>query len=111
MEQNPELVRGKLSVIRKELGNSGTFDKGQFHRTELHELLNGINDGGKINRLFKEISGLDIENVWKEQKEFVLLKQIYIAATTYGEDDSACIPGTWSQIISSINEISSKIVV
>ncbi len=43
-------------------------------------------------------------------KEFILLKQIYIAATTYGENSSACIQGTWSQIIGSINEISSEVV-
>ncbi|WP_349967869.1 hypothetical protein [Wolbachia endosymbiont of Armadillidium arcangelii] len=110
MEQNSELVRGKLSIIRKELGNSDILNEGQFKKTELHGLLNGIDDDKKINKLFKEISGLDIEKVWREQKEFVLLKQIYIAATTYGENSSACIQGTWTQIISSIEEISSEIV-
>ncbi len=110
MEQNSELVRGKLSIIRKELGNSDILNEGQFKKTELHGLLNGIDDDKKINKLFKEISGLDIEKVWREQKEFVLLKQIYTAATTYGENSSACIQGTWTQIISSIEEISSEIV-
>ncbi|WP_341813720.1 hypothetical protein [Wolbachia endosymbiont (group B) of Germaria angustata] len=110
MEQNPELVREKLPVIRKELGNSDILNKEQFEKKELYVLLNSIDDSEKINKLFKEISGLDIEKVWREQKEFVLLKQIYIAATTYGEGSSACIQGTWSQIINSINEISTEIL-
>lgn len=110
MEQNPELVREKLPTIRKELGNSDILNKRRFEKTELYVLLNSIDDSKKIDKLFNKISGLDIEKVWREQKEFVLLKQIYIAATTYGENRSACIQGTWSQIISSINEISSEIV-
>ncbi len=110
MEQNPDLVKNKLSKVKEKLGNSVILDKEQFNKTELHGLLNGIDDGKEVDKLFKEISGLDIEKVWREQKEFVLLKQIYIAATTYGENSSACIQGTWTQIISSIEEISSEIV-
>ncbi|WP_353269999.1 hypothetical protein [Wolbachia endosymbiont (group A) of Myopa testacea] len=110
MEQNPDLVKNKLSKVKEKLGNSVILDKEQFNKTELHGLLNGIDDGKKVDELFKEISCLNIEEVWREQKEFILLKQIYIAATTYGENSSACIQGTWTQIISSINEISSEIV-
>ncbi|WP_143689006.1 TomO hydrophobic C-terminal domain-containing protein [Wolbachia endosymbiont of Nilaparvata lugens] len=110
MEQNPELVGKKLSAIRKELGNSDILNKEQFERKELYTLLNSIDDSEKIDRLFKEISGLDIEKIWREQKELVPLKQIYIAATTYGEGSSACIQGTWIQIINSINEISTEIL-
>uniref|UniRef100_A0A3B0J8E5 Uncharacterized protein n=1 Tax=Wolbachia endosymbiont of Aleurodicus dispersus TaxID=1288877 RepID=A0A3B0J8E5_9RICK len=110
MEQNPELVRKELSMIKEELGNSDIFNEGQFDRTELHGLLSGINDDEKVNKLFKEISGLDIEKVWREQKGFVLLEQIYMAATEYGKNGSACLQGVWSRIINSINEISSEIV-
>uniref|UniRef100_A0AAU7YL73 Ankyrin repeat domain protein n=1 Tax=Wolbachia endosymbiont of Oeneis ivallda TaxID=3171168 RepID=A0AAU7YL73_9RICK len=110
MEQNPGLVRKKLPIIRKEFGNSDILNKVRFQKTELYMLLNSIDDSKKIDKLFKEISSLGIEKVWREQKEFILLKQIYIAATTYGKDQSACTQGTWSQIISSINEISSEIV-
>ncbi|WP_264730460.1 TomO hydrophobic C-terminal domain-containing protein [Wolbachia endosymbiont (group B) of Episyrphus balteatus] len=73
-------------------------------------MLNDIDDNKKVDVLFKEISGLDIEKVWREQKEFILLKRIYIASTTYGEGRSACIQGTWTQIINSIDEISSEIL-
>ncbi|WP_265017231.1 TomO hydrophobic C-terminal domain-containing protein [Wolbachia endosymbiont (group A) of Epistrophe grossularia] len=110
MEQNPDLVKNKLSKVKEKLGNSVILDKEQFNKTELHGLLDGIDDGKKVDELFKEISCLNIEEVWREQKEFILLKQIYIAATTYGENSSACIQGTWSQIIGSINEISSEVV-
>ncbi|MDM8335392.1 hypothetical protein [Wolbachia pipientis] len=68
IEQNPELVRGKLSIMRKELGNSGIFDRVQLSKTELHVLLSGIDDDGKVDKLFKEISNLDTERIWREQK-------------------------------------------
>jgi hypothetical protein len=97
----------KFSAVKRELGD---FDREGLNKTELHALLKDIDNDRKVDELFKEISGLDIEKVWREQKEFVLLKQIYIAATTYGEGSSACIQGTWSQIINSINEISTEIL-
>lgn len=109
MEQNPSLVMSKLSKVKEKLGNSVILNKEQFNKIELHGLLNDIDEDRKVDELFKEISGLDIEKVWREQKEFVLLKQIYIAATTYG-NRSACGQGVWKQIIGSINEISSEIV-
>ncbi|WP_265015403.1 TomO hydrophobic C-terminal domain-containing protein [Wolbachia endosymbiont (group B) of Camptogramma bilineatum] len=110
MEQNPDLVKNKSSKVKEKLGNSVILDKEQFNKEELHGLLNVIDDGKKVDELFKEISDLDIEKIWREQKEFVLLKQIYVASTTYGENESACTPGIWSQIMISINEISSEIV-
>ncbi|WP_264684979.1 MULTISPECIES: TomO hydrophobic C-terminal domain-containing protein [unclassified Wolbachia] len=109
-EQNPELVKQKLSSIKSELENDNISQEQITNRAKFHKLLDNVNDD-KVNKLFEEISGLDIEKVWREQKEFVLLRQIYIAATTYGDNSSACIQGTWSQIISSINEISSEIVI
>ncbi|WP_341810931.1 hypothetical protein [Wolbachia endosymbiont (group B) of Chesias legatella] len=110
MEQNPDLVKNKSSKVKEKLGNSVILDKEQFNKEELHGLLNGIDDGKKVDELFKEISDLDIEKIWREQKEFVLLKQIYVASTTYGKNESACTTGIWTQIINSINEISSEIV-
>ncbi|WP_264711384.1 leucine-rich repeat domain-containing protein [Wolbachia endosymbiont (group A) of Andrena haemorrhoa] len=106
--QNPELVKQKLSKIRLELGNNNVSQEQITNRTEFYKLLNNV-DGSKVDKLFKEISGLNIEEIWREQKEFVLLKQIYVAATTYGKDDDACTQGTWSQIINSVREISSEI--
>ncbi|WP_265041421.1 TomO hydrophobic C-terminal domain-containing protein [Wolbachia endosymbiont (group B) of Melanostoma mellinum] len=105
--QNQDLVMSKLSSVKRELGD---FDTEQLDKTKLHTLLNDIDDNKKVDVLFKEISDLDIEKIWREQKEFILLKQIYIASTTYGEGSSACIQGTWSQIINSIDEISSEIL-
>ncbi|WP_395461041.1 hypothetical protein [Wolbachia endosymbiont (group B) of Ablattaria laevigata] len=107
MAQNKDLVMSKLSAVKRELGD---FDKEQLDKTKLHTLLNDIDDNKKVDVLFKEISDLDIEKIWREQKEFILLKQIYIASTTYGEGSSACIQGTWTQIINSIDEISSEIL-
>ncbi|WP_264704326.1 TomO hydrophobic C-terminal domain-containing protein [Wolbachia endosymbiont (group B) of Apotomis betuletana] len=107
MAQNQYLVMSKLSAVKRELGD---FDTEQLDKTKLHTLLNDIDDNKKVDVLFKEISDLDIEKIWREQKEFILLKQIYIASTTYGEGSSACIQGTWTHIINSIDEISSEIL-
>src|SRR6266576_1173328 len=107
--RNPELVQQKLSKIREELGNNNISQEQIGNKTEFHELLNNVDDK-KVNKLFEEISGLNIEETWREQKEFVLLKQIYVAATTYGENSNACTQGTWSQIINSVSEIDLEMI-
>lgn len=107
--RNPELVRQKLSKIREALGNNNISQEQIGNKTEFHELLNNVDDK-KVNKLFEEISSLNIEETWREQKEFVLLKQIYVAATTYGENSNACTQGTWSQIINSVSEINSEMI-
>ncbi|WP_339045254.1 hypothetical protein [Candidatus Mesenet endosymbiont of Agriotes lineatus] len=104
-EQNPKLIERKLSYIRSELENDDITQEQVTKRSEFHKLLNDTEDKNKIDKLFEEISGLDLKEIWKEQKRFVLAKQIYVAATTYGENSSACIQGTWSQIVNSISEI------
>jgi len=109
IEQNPELVRKKIPIIRKELGNSNILNEAQFEKKELYILLNSIDDSKKIDKLFKEISDLDVENIWREQKEFALLKHIYMAATGY-RGKSVCPQGTWTQIIQSIEVINTEIM-
>ncbi|WP_265036212.1 leucine-rich repeat domain-containing protein [Wolbachia endosymbiont (group A) of Anomoia purmunda] len=109
VNQNPELVQQKLSRIKSELGNDNVSQKQITNRAEFHKLLNDV-DADKVNKLFEEISGFNIEETWKEQKEFVLLQEIYEAATTYisrntGENINACIQGTWSHIINSVSQI------
>uniref|UniRef100_UPI002FD49DAF hypothetical protein n=1 Tax=Wolbachia endosymbiont of Pentidionis agamae TaxID=3110435 RepID=UPI002FD49DAF len=102
--RNPELVKEKIDIIKREFGDK-YFDG--IKRKELHDLLSNTNDK-KVNELFKGIINSNIEDIWKEQKEFILLKQIYVAATTYGQDNSACPQGVWSQIINSLDEIDQK---
>ncbi|WP_284346699.1 hypothetical protein [Rickettsia endosymbiont of Oedothorax gibbosus] len=43
--------------------------------------------------MFNIISGLDIDQIWREQKAFTVAEAIYIAATTYDGARSACIHG------------------
>lgn len=102
-EQNPKLIEQKLSYIRSEFKN--ITQEQVTKKSEFYKLLDDITDSDKIDKLFKETSNLDLEKIWREQKEFILAKQIYVAATTYGENSSACIKGTWAQIISSVDEI------
>ncbi|WP_264336558.1 MULTISPECIES: TomO hydrophobic C-terminal domain-containing protein [unclassified Wolbachia] len=107
-EQNPKLVQQKLSSIKSELKNDNISYEQITNRTMFHKLLDNVNDD-KVNKLFEEISGFNIEKTWKEQKEFVLLKEIYEAATTYVyknfESHNACTQGTWGHIINSTDQI------
>ena len=71
--------------------------------------MNNIGDD-KLNNLFNNVSGFNIDEIWKEQKNFTLAKQLYVAATTYGENTGACIQGTYSQIIDSASEIDTTLL-
>lgn len=102
--QNPQLVKSKLSSIKAKFKD---FDERKTNRSDIYNLLKDVDDQ-KVNELFKEISDLEIDEIWREQKLFILIKQLYIAATTYGENSSACIQGTWTQIIDSLSEISTQ---
>ena len=79
------------------------------NKSDLYKLFNNINNE-EINKLFKDISRLDINEIWKEQQYFKLAKQIYIASTTYGQDNSACIQGAWTQIIMTALEINPLLI-
>nr|CAH7717792.1 unnamed protein product [Callosobruchus chinensis] len=105
-EQNPKSVEEKLSKIREEL-KSNNISRGQItNKKEFYQLLENIDDS-KIGNLFKEVTGLNMEEIWKEQKYITLMKQIYVAATTYAREGygSACGSGVWAQITSSVQEI------
>ncbi|APR99078.1 glycine zipper 2TM domain-containing protein [Wolbachia endosymbiont of Folsomia candida] len=116
--QNSGLVEGKLHLIKSELESDDIFEEQKasdisprkVSRTKFHNLIRSIADSNKIDGLFNQISGLNIERIWREQKEFVLMKQIYVAKTTYGGNGSACVQGSWSQIINSVSEIDSGLM-
>ncbi|WP_375333900.1 hypothetical protein [Candidatus Tisiphia endosymbiont of Xenochironomus xenolabis] len=58
-----------------------------------------------IDYLFNSISGLDINQTWREQKAFTVAEDIYIAATAYGKGKTACIQGVLEDIVNSVTEI------
>ncbi|WP_342270094.1 leucine-rich repeat domain-containing protein [Rickettsia endosymbiont of Orchestes rusci] len=109
LEKNPELVKEKFPEVKKVFNDSNLSLEQIKDRPELHKLLNNISED-KLSKLFNDVSGLNIDETWKEQQRFKLAKQLYVAATTYGEDNSACIQGTWSQIIDSAAEINPELL-
>ncbi|QOD38586.1 hypothetical protein [Candidatus Wolbachia massiliensis] len=108
-DQVSKLVEEKLPKIKSQLGDDDISKEKITNRAEFHKLLNNVDDD-KVSKLFKEISGLDVEKVWREQKEFVLLQQIHMAATEYGQIGSACPKGIWRRIIQSVGMIDQKLM-
>lgn len=66
-EQNPEAVKNKLSIIQRELRKHNITKEQITTKTEFHQLLNYMSTE-KVNKLFQEISGFKIEEMWKTQK-------------------------------------------
>ena len=107
LEQMKELA-ATLITKRPELIAKADFRTCVGNKAAAHEYLQTFN-ADTIKEFFKEVSGLEIEEVYREQQKFKLAKQLYIAATTYGENSSACIQGTWAQIIATSTEIDSRL--
>lgn len=112
LENNKDLLaKNNLRKIQASLGDSSLSVEQLTNPASCHEILNKIphdQANEKINSLFKEISNNDVDKIWKEQKQFVLAKNLYVAATTYGDNNSACVQGAWAQIINSLSEIQPK---
>ncbi|WP_342170145.1 hypothetical protein [Rickettsia endosymbiont of Seladonia tumulorum] len=109
LAKNPKLTEAKFTEVKKILNDQNLTLEQLSSRENLHKLLNNIGDD-KLNNLFNNVSGFNIDEIWKEQKNFTLAKQLYVAATTYGENTSACIQGTYSQIIDSASEIDTTLL-
>uniref|UniRef100_UPI001C440C5E hypothetical protein n=1 Tax=Rickettsia sp. TH2014 TaxID=1967503 RepID=UPI001C440C5E len=91
LEHSPSLIPDKLVDIKNPCCDHIVTSYPIMDKAKLHELLSQI-DEHQIEKLFNA-SGFNISQVWTMQKEFALAKQLYIAATTYGENNSACITG------------------
>jgi hypothetical protein len=93
----------------KELTATLFKKQGLMTKVEAHKAFKSFN-GDKIRGTFhQESKGLDVEEVYQQQQQFKLAKQLYVAATTYGDNSSACTQGTFTQIIAITEEIDSKI--
>jgi hypothetical protein len=107
LEQMKELT-ATLITKRPELIEKVKLGLKLENKAAAHEHLASYSEQD-IENLFKQTTGLDIEEVYKEQQKFKLAKQLYVAATTYGDNSSACIQGTWAQIIVTSEEINSSL--
>ncbi|HJD57332.1 MAG TPA: hypothetical protein LFW12_04440, partial [Rickettsia endosymbiont of Sericostoma sp. HW-2014] len=108
MRQNPELVKSKLEIIQDKL-NINVPPTILVDSTKCHKFLASNPVIKKtpqiIGDLFNSISDLDIDQTWREQKAFIVAENIYIAATAYGEDKTACFQGVLEDIVNSVTEI------
>lgn len=108
MRQNPELVESKLGIIQDKL-NIDVPPTILVDSTKCHKFLASNPVIKKtpqiIGDLFNSISDLDIDQTWREQKAFTVAENIYIAATAYGKDKTACPQGVLEDIVNSVTEI------
>ncbi|WP_341755814.1 hypothetical protein [Candidatus Tisiphia endosymbiont of Ptychoptera albimana] len=76
-----------------------------------HNLLTNCNaTQQQIKDLFQDLNHCSVEEVWKVNKMSELAMQLYIAATTYGPNDSACNQGTLTQVIHTLPKVSSQFI-
>jgi hypothetical protein len=109
LRTNSELVEKNLGVIKAVLQKDDISLQELQKPSILHTLLNNLSEE-QIGKLFQDVSSLDIEDSWRDQQQFKLAKQLYVAATTYGDNSTACTPGTWSQIIATAEEIDTALL-
>jgi hypothetical protein len=107
--KNTGLIESKLSAIKSILQKDDITIQELQKPASVHKLLNEVSKDG-LDKLFKDVSGLDIADTWRDQQQFKLAKQLYIASTAYGDNSTACIQGTWSQIISTAEEIKPELL-
>jgi hypothetical protein len=107
--KNTGLKESKLLVIKSILQEDDITIQELQKPASVHKLLNKVSEDG-LDKLFKDVSDLEIAEIWREQQRFKLAKQLYIASTTYGDNASACIQGTWSQIITTAEEIKPELL-
>jgi Leucine-rich repeat (LRR) protein len=106
LNQNPNLLEDKSEILFHLLGKEATKDN-LTNRAKCHQLIKDT-DPSVISKAFKDISGLDIDQTLRKQQAFALAEKLYWAATNYGDNDSACIGGTWTQIVNAAAEIEPK---
>jgi hypothetical protein len=105
LETHQDLVKNKLSEIKELLKNQDITLADLSTKSQLHTILSELS-GNKLDLLFQTISGLDIKEIWQQQQEFKLCKELYIMATQYDPDEAQlCIHGSSEDIINTAAEI------
>ncbi len=106
-EKNPELLVNKLSMIQEKLGQEVTLEK-LGNRQEVYKLLANT-DSKTIEDMFSNISGLNLEDTWREQRYFDLAETIVMAANTYAENLSTCPPGVITSLVTRAKAIDGEL--
>jgi Ran GTPase-activating protein (RanGAP) involved in mRNA processing and transport len=65
--------------------------------SKCHGLINSLTQQ-QIEDLSYKLNGIPAQTLWQSNKMADLVMKLYIAATTYGDNSSACTQGTLSQI-------------
>ena len=77
------------------LGKLTTIDLKDY--SKCHQLINSLTQQ-QIEDLSYKLNGIPAQTLWQSNKMADLVMKLYIAATTYGDNSSACTQGTLSQI-------------
>ncbi len=106
-EKNPELLVNKLSMIQEKLGQEVTLEK-LGNRQEVYKLLANT-DSKTIEDMFSNISGLNLEDTWREQRYFDLAETIVMAANTHAKNLSTCPPGVITALVTRAKAIDGEL--
>ncbi len=106
-EKNPELLVNKLSMIQEKLGQEVTLEK-LGNRQEMYKLLANT-DSKTIEDMFSNISGLNLEDTWREQRYFDLAETIVMAANTHAKNLSTCPPGVITALVTRAKAIDGEL--
>ncbi len=106
-EKNPKLLVNKLSMIQEKLGQEVTLEK-LGNRQEMYKLLANT-DSKTIEDMFSNISGLNLEDTWREQRYFDLAETIVMAANTHAKNLSTCTPGVITALVTRAKAIDGEL--
>ncbi|BFD46104.1 MAG: hypothetical protein DMENIID0002_07500 [Rickettsia endosymbiont of Sergentomyia squamirostris] len=96
IETDESKILSILTEIKKLLNKKDELTIEELKsQTVWHNLLTNCNTTQQqIAELFQDLNNCSVEEVWKVNKMSELAIQLYIAATTYGPNSSACNQGT-----------------
>lgn len=108
IETDKSKILSTLTKIKQILNKDELTIEELKNQKLCHDLLTNCNaTQQQIKDLFQDLNNCSVEEVWKVNKISELAMQLYIAATTYGPDDSACNQGTLTQVIHTLPKVSS----
>ncbi|MCC8399283.1 MAG: hypothetical protein LN563_01720 [Rickettsia endosymbiont of Platyusa sonomae] len=111
IETDESKISDTLTKI-KQLFNKDDLTIEELKSQEVcHNLLTNCNaTQQQIAKLFQDLNNCPVEEVWKINKLSELTIQLYLAATTYGLNKSACNQGTITQLIHTLPKIDTQFI-
>ncbi|WP_375331811.1 hypothetical protein [Candidatus Tisiphia endosymbiont of Temnostethus pusillus] len=111
IETDESKILSTLTKIKQLLNKDELTIEELKSQEACHNLLINCNaTQQQIKDLFQDLNNCSVEEVWKVNKMSELAMQLYMAATTYGPNDSACNQGTLTQVIHTLAKVSSQFI-